>query len=112
MEVETTQPVNGQVQGLSAMQKAAPIKRDKEDAPENRATQTDETPDYRISLSDASRKAVAELTGGQAPEQTGEAVDLSENEAARLAEQASRQLARTDLSISNQAVQQAVDLFT
>ena len=112
MEINTAKPVNGQVQGLGATQKAPPVKREQEDTPENRATQTDEASDDRISLSEASRKAVAELAGSQTPEPVKEDAELSESEAAHLAEQTSEQLALTTASISNQALQKAVDLFT
>ena len=83
--------------------------REKEEAPGQHAAQTEENPDSRISLSDASKKAVTELTRSQTPDQDPEKSDLSEEEAAQLA---SEQLAQTNAAISNQAIQKAVDLFT
>lgn len=86
--------------------------REKEEAPGQHAAQTEENPDYRISLSDASKKAVTELSSSQTPDQDPEKSDLSEEEASQVAQQASEQLAQTNAAISNQAIQKAVDLFT
>ena len=65
MEINTT----NQVQGLETATKISDVKREKEDAPGRQAAQTGENPDYRISLSDASKKAVSELNSAQAPGQ-------------------------------------------
>ncbi len=108
MEINTSNPV----QGPETAPKVSEVKREKEEAPDRQAAQTEENPDYRISLSDESKKAIAELTRSQASGQ-GKAKDgLSEEEAAQLAQQASEQLAQTNAAISNQAIQKAVDLFT
>ena len=88
------------------------VKREKGEAPGQQATQTEESPDYRISLSDTSKKAVSELTRSQAPGPSTDRVDLSEEEAAQVAQHAADQLSQTNASISNQAMQKAVDLFT
>jgi len=112
MEINTLTPVSNQVQGLETTSKASEVKREKEEAPGQQATQTEESPDYRLSLSDASKKAIAELTRSQAPNPGAEKNDLSEEDAAQLAQQASQQLAQSNAAISNQAIQKAVDLFT
>ena len=43
---------------------------------------------------------------------SGRQVNSTEEEAVRLAQQASEQLSQTNAAISNQAIQKAVDLFT
>jgi hypothetical protein len=52
------------------------------------------------------------MAGAQTTGQPEGKADLSEDEAARMAQKTSEQLAQTNSAISNQAVQQAVDLFT
>ncbi|MCB2145435.1 MAG: hypothetical protein KQI81_03110 [Deltaproteobacteria bacterium] len=108
MEINT----NNQVQGLETAQKVSELKREKEEAPGRQASLTEESPDYRISLSDASKKAVSELTGTQASSPGPETNALSEKEADQLSQHAAEQLSQTNASISNQAMQKAVDLFT
>ena len=108
MEINT----NNQVQGLENAQKVSDVRREKEDSPGQQTAQTEESPDYRISLSDTSKKAVNELDHAQAPDPRTDDVDLSEKEAARVAQHAAEQLSQTNASISNQAMQKAVDLFT
>ena len=108
MEINTS----NQVQELEAATKVSEVKREKEDTPDRQATQTSESPDYRISLSDASKKAVTGMTSSPAAGQATQHTDLSEDGAARLAQQTAEQLSHTNASISNQAMQKAVDLFT
>ena len=108
MEINTT----NQVQGLETATKISDVKREKEDAPGRQAAQTGESPDYRISLSDASKKAVSELDSSQAAGQGTENESLSEEDAARVAQQTAEWLSQTNVSISNHAMQKAVDLFT
>jgi hypothetical protein len=108
MEINT----NNQVQGLESAQKVGEVKREKEDAPGQQTAQTEGSPDYRISLSDTSKKAVNELTRSQAPSPRSDRVDLSEEAAAQVAQHVAEQLSQTNASISNQAMQKAVDLFT
>jgi hypothetical protein len=108
MEINT----NNQVQGPETATKISDVTREKEDAPGRQAAQTEENPDYRISLSDASKKAVSELTSSQAPGQGNENAGLSEKDAARVAQQTAEWLSHTNVSISNHAMQKAVDLFT
>jgi hypothetical protein len=113
MEINTTNPVSTQVQGLEAAQKAPQVKREDEEAAGRQTQQTEpENPDYRISLSDESKQAIAELTSGQPAVQGSSNGDLTEDEALQLSQQASEQLAQTNAAISNQAIQSAVDLFT
>ena len=101
-----------QVQGLETVTKISEVKREKEDAPGHQATQTGESPDYRISLSDTSKRAVTGMTRSQAPGHGTENANLTEEEAARVSQQTAEQLSQTNASISNQAMQKAVDLFT
>ncbi|WP_319522081.1 hypothetical protein [uncultured Desulfosarcina sp.] len=112
MEISNNNPVSNQVQGLEAAPKASEVKREEAQVKEQAAPQTEDNPDYRISLSEEAKLAVSEFAApsvdGQA---TGEAM-LSDEEAVQLAQQTSAQLAQTDTSISNQAIQQAIDLFT
>lgn len=108
MEINT----DNQVQRLETATKVSEVKREKEDAPNRQAAQTSESPDYRISLSDASKKTVAGTTSSQAAGQATQNADLSEDGAARLAQQTAEQLSQTNAAISNQAMQKAVDLFT
>jgi hypothetical protein len=108
MEINTS----NQVQGLKATPKASEAKHEKKEASSHQATRTEDNPDYRISLSTAHKEAVTESTRSQAAGQAAPKSDLAEKEAARLAQQASEQLAQTKASISNQAIQKAVDLFT
>jgi hypothetical protein len=112
MEINANKPVNNEVRGLDNIKKISPVKREKEDAPDLQASRTRENPDYRISLSDESKKAVSELAGTPASGRDMEAADISEEEAVQIARQASAQLSQTNASISNQAIQNAVDLFT
>lgn len=111
MEINGTNPVANQAQGLETAQKISPVKREKEATPDQQATQTKDSPDDRISLSDESKKAVAELTPAPAAGQATATSELSETEASRLAQQVSEQLAQTNTAIANQAIQKAVDLF-
>jgi hypothetical protein len=108
MEINAT----NQVQGLETVTKISEAKREKEGAPDHQAAQTEENPDYRISLSDTSTRAVTGITSSQAPGQGTENVNLTEEEAARVSQQTAEQLSQTSASISNQAMQKAVDLFT
>jgi hypothetical protein len=112
MEITTNNPVSNQVQGVESAPKVGEVKREKEEAPKERAARMEENPDYRLSLSDESKKAVAESASPPPAAKAAKEGDLSEQEAAELARQASEQLAQTNAAISNQAVQNAVDLFT
>ena len=112
MEINTNNRVSNEVRGLDNTQKISPVKREEKDATEPQASQTQENPDYRISLSDASKKAVSDLTGTPASGRDTGAADISEEEAAQIARQTSEQLSQTSAAISNQAIQKAVDLFT
>ena len=58
---------------------------------------------------------ISEVTGmtrSQAPGHGTENANLTEEEAARVSQQTAEQLSQTNASISNQAMQKAVDLFT
>ena len=112
MEISSNNPVSDQVQGLESTSKISEDKQDQEKAARQNSAQTEENPDYRISLSEESKQAVAELTTPQTADQPSERDDISDEEALRLAQQASEQLSGTHAAISNQAVQKAIDLFT
>ena len=112
MEINTNNSVNAKVRGIESTPRTGQVKRDREDAPKEQAAQLTGDPDDRISLSDASKSAVAELTSPTAAKRDNTAADLSDKEAAQLARQTAEQLGQTNASISNQALQNAVDLFT
>ena len=111
MEISSHKPVSNQVQGLESTAKVSKVEREQKEAQQHRA-QNEENPDYRISLSDESQQAVSKLAGQPTAGQSPESGDLSEQEAAQLAERASEQLSQTNRAIANQAIQKAVDLFT
>ena len=112
MEISSNNPVSNQVQGLESTPKISEVKREQEEATRQGAAQTEENPDYRISLSEESKQAVAELATPSTADQPSQRTEISDEEAVRLAEQASEQLSQTQAAISNQAIQKAVDLFT
>ena len=112
MVINANHPVGSPVQGLESSAKTNEVTREKGEAPENHPARTEESPDYRISLSDASKKAVAEMSGLQDAGRGADKPDMTENDAAKLAQRTSVQLAQTNFSIANQAIAQAVDLFT
>jgi len=116
MEINTNNPVGnptqGQIQGLETPSRVSETQQDKEDAPERQTVRADENPDYRISLSKASKQAIADLSGSETSAPSTEQPDPTEEQAAQVARQASAQLAQTNAAISNQAISKAVDLFT
>ncbi|BBO76110.1 hypothetical protein DSCW_35270 [Desulfosarcina widdelii] len=112
MEISNNNPVSNQVQGLEATTKASEVKRDEEEVKEQAAPQTEENPDYRLSLSEEAKQATTEFAAPSVDGQAADGAKLSDEEAVQLAQQASAQIAQTDASISNQAIQRAVDLFT
>jgi hypothetical protein len=112
MEISNNNPVSNQVQGLEATTKASEVKREEGEVKEQTASQTEENPDYRLSLSEEAKQATAEFAAPSVEGQAADGAKLSDEEAVQLAQQTSAQLAQTDASISNQAIQQAIDLFT
>ena len=113
MEINNAHPVSNQVQGLEATPKPSDVKREDEEAARRQAAQAEEeNPDYRISLSEESKQAIAELTRPQSLDKGEPGAGLGENEALQLSQQTSEQLTQTNAAISNQAIQKAVDLFT
>jgi hypothetical protein len=113
MEINTTNPVSNQVQGLEATPKASEVKREDEEATRRQAEQTEaDDPDYRINLSEESKQAIAELTSPPPAVQDGLNVALNDDEAAQLSQEVADQLAQANAAISNQGIQKAVDLFT
>jgi len=112
MEISNNNPVSNQVQGLEATTRASEVKREEGEVKEQATTQTEENPDYRLSLSEEAKQATAEFAAPSVDGQATDGAKLSDEEAVQLAQQTSAQLAQTDTSISNQAIQQAIDLFT
>ena len=112
MVINANNPVGNPVQKLETSPKNKEVNQEKGEAPERHPAKTEESPDYRISLSDASKKAVAELNGLQDSGHAADKSGMTEDAAAQLAQQTSVQLAQTNVSIANQAIAQAVDLFT
>ena len=112
MEINTGNSLNAKVRGIESTPRAGQVKREREDVPQTQATQVKGDIDDRISLSDASKTAVAELTDSTTAKRVNAAGDLSDEEAAQLAQQTADQLMQTHAGISNQALQNAVDLFT
>jgi hypothetical protein len=112
MDLNPSDPVGSQIQGLQGAKKVSHINREKDHAPQRQAAQTEDSPDDRISLSDASKKAVAELAGPPVGTQATGKSDLSDNQAALLAQQTAEKLSQSTAAISNQSIQKAVDLFT
>ncbi|PIE66734.1 MAG: hypothetical protein CSA23_07640 [Deltaproteobacteria bacterium] len=114
MQINTSNPVSSQVQGVEATPKASEVKREDDKAAGRQSGQAAEAenPDYRINLSAESKQAIAELRKAQPASQNPLNIDLDEDEAARISQQASGQLAQTNVAIANQAMAKAVDLFT
>jgi hypothetical protein len=112
MEINPNNSVNAKVRGIETTPRTGQVKREREDAPKEHAAQLNGDSDDRISLSDASKHAVAELTSPTTANRDNAAADLSDKEAAQLARQTAEQLGQTSAGISNQALQNAVDLFT
>ncbi|BBO84374.1 hypothetical protein DSCO28_49400 [Desulfosarcina ovata subsp. sediminis] len=112
MQIENPNPVGSPVHGLESTPKVSEIKREKEEVSEELATKTEETPDYQLTLSDEAKNAVAEMNQPDAVDQHEPVSNLSEDEAAQLAGQAAQQLSQTNMGIANQAIQNAIDLFT
>lgn len=112
MEIIPGNPVDNQIQGLKAAPKTNKVDREKREPQGQQAARPEEGPDYRISLSDASKNGIAEMADTQRPGQGSDGAPLTEEAAARMAQQVSEQLAQTNAAISNQVIQKAVDLFT
>jgi len=112
MEISDNNPVSNRVQGLAAPTQANAVKREEQEAKEQAAPRTGDNPDYRLSLSEEAKQATAEFATPSVDGQATDGAKLSDEEAAQLAQQTSEQIARTDAAISNQAIQQAIDLFT
>ena len=112
MEISNNNPVSNQVQGLEATTKASEVKREEKQAKEQATPQAEANPDYRLSLSEEAKQATAEFAAPSVDGQAADGAKLSDEEAVQLAQQTSAQIAQTDASISNQAIQKAIDLFT
>ena len=113
MEINTSNPVNTQVEGLTNTQKNEGIRPEQEREASQQGVQTEEdNPDYRVNLSDMAKNNIAGVTYPKEDNQYAAGDDLNDQEAAELAEQTAAQLSQTNVPIANQAVQKAVDLFS
>ena len=112
MEINTNNSVNAKVRGIETTPRTGQVKRERENVPQEQAAQVKGDPDDRISLSDASKSAVAELTASTTANRGTTTDDLSDEQALQLAQQTAEKLGQTNAGISNQALQNAVDLFT
>ena len=115
MQIESNNPVSNLVQGVETTPTAGSVNQEKENAPEQRAAETEGaegTPDYQLRLSEQSRQALAELSRSQESDTPPPNANLNESEAGQLASQIGSQLSQqTSASITNLAIQKAVDLF-
>jgi len=111
MEINTNNPVDNRVQGLETAPKAEAVKQEEEKTPDRQTTHVEEGPDYHVNLSTASKQAASEATTPLVTDETTVGA-MSENDAERLAQQTAAQLAQTNVSIANQGIQKAVDLFS
>lgn len=107
MEINT----NNQVQGPANAPKAGEVKHENKEASGHQATRSEDSPGYRISLSQDSKEAIAESTRPQDLGQLAPEAELSDAQALEVALQTSEKLTQTNAAISNQAIQKAVDLF-
>lgn len=112
IEIHANNPVNNQVQGLESNPRVNEVKQEEEKSNGQQAAQAEENPDYRVNLSEMSRQKIAEMTNPISPPQDETRSDLTEQEAADLAQETANQLAQTNVTIANQAMQKAVDLFS
>lgn len=113
MEVNTSNPVNNQIQGLTNTPKSAEVRPEEEkDTSQQAVSPEEDSPDYRVNLSEMARQNIAETTYPKENNQYAAGDDLDEQEATELAEQTAKQLSQTNVAIANQAVQKAVDLFS
>ena len=112
MEISSNKPIGNPVRSVEPTPKIREDQRERQETPQQRKAGEEESPDYRISLSDESKQAVTERAGRPTAGPSPASTELSESEAARLAEQTAEQLSRTDTAIAKQAIQKAVDLFT
>lgn len=112
MEINAKNPVGNQVQGLESSPRVNEVKQEEEKSNGQQAAQAEENPDYRVNLSEMSRQKIAEMTSPMSPSEDETRSDLTEQEAADLAQETANQLAQTNVTIANQAMQKAVDLFS
>jgi hypothetical protein len=111
MEINTNNPVSNQVQGLENTPRVGEVKQEEEKTTGQQAAQAEENPDYRVNLSEMSKQKIAEMTNSLTAAPEGAESGLTEQEAADLAQQTANQLSQTNVTIANQAMQKAVDLF-
>jgi hypothetical protein len=112
MEINANNPVDNRVQGLETTPKVETVKQEKEETPGRQTTHVEANPDYHVNLSAASKQAAGEATTPLAPIDEAAIGAISENDAERLAQQTAAQLAQTNVSIANQGMQKALDLFS
>lgn len=113
MGIHPPNPIAEAMQGLGKTKPVNPVNRDHENTPQGRAAPPEATPGDRISLSEAPpTKVPVEPPRVRDAGRHREGADLSEEDAARLAQAVSTTLARMNTSIAQRAIQQSVDLFT
>lgn len=111
MDINANNPVNNQVQGLETTPRVNEVKPEEEKATGQKAAQAEDDPDYRVNLSEMSRQRVAEMNSPATAPQEGPEEEMTEQEAAGLAEQMANQLSQTNVTIANQAMQKAVGII-
>ena len=113
MEINTNNPVNNQIQGMTNTHRSEEVRPEEEKSTGQQAVQAEEdNPDYRVNLSDMAKQNIAGVAYPKEEDQYGAKNDLNDQEAVELAEQTAAQLSQTNVGIANQAVQKAVDLFS
>ena len=112
MQINANNPVSNQVQELESVQKLGQGKEEKEQAAGQQVAQAEDNPDYRISLSEMAKQNIAEKTAPPEMIEKEAQSDLTEQEAAELAQNTAARLSQTNMAIANQALQKAVNLFS
>jgi hypothetical protein len=113
MQIDPNNPVGNLIQGLEKTPAAGSVNREKEEATEQQTTDTEIAPDYRLSLSEQSKKSMEQLGQPGMGESIASNAGLNESDAQQLAGRISMQLTQQpNTSLTNLAIQKAVDLFT
>lgn len=112
MDINATNPVDNQIQGLGSTTKVNEIKEEEEKSTGQQTKQAEDNPDYRVSLSEMAKQDIAALANPKGTDPLATENGLTEEEAADLAQHTAQQLSQTNVAIANQAMQKAVDLFS
>ncbi|WP_419659231.1 uncharacterized protein Dvar_81170 [Desulfosarcina variabilis str. Montpellier] len=108
--INATNSMSNQVQGLERAPRVNEIKPEEEKTTGQQAAQAEDNPDYRVNLSEESRQRVAEMNSPMTAPQEGPEENMTEQEAAGLAEQMANQLSQTNVAIANEAMQKAMGI--